>query len=166
MSLLRRRLTATVRERITISKHLRGLMRGFRSGLEEKCAAQIEAAGLTVHFEEDKLRYEWPKRQSTYTPDFKLPSKNGGIFYVESKGRFTVSDRQKHLLIKEQLPDIEIRFVFSNSNAKLYRGSKTSYAQWCIKHGFQFAHKTIPDSWLQEGANCNVTKPEDTDTLA
>tara|TARA_B100001057_G_C22685473_1_gene885511 strand:+ start:159 stop:584 length:426 start_codon:yes stop_codon:yes gene_type:complete len=141
-------------------------MRGFRSGLEEKCAAQIEAAGLTVHFEEDKLAYEWPSRKSTYTPDFKLPSKNGGIFYVESKGRFLTADRQKHLLIKEQLPDIEVRFVFSNSNAKLYRGSKTSYAMWCIKHGFQFAHKTIPDDWLQEGANCDDAERQNPHTPA
>ena len=155
-----------VRGLITISKRPRGLIQGYRSGLEEKCAAQIEAAGLTVHFEEDKLKYTWPKRQSTYTPDFKLPTKEGGYFYIESKGRFTVSDRQKHLLIKEQLPDIEIRFVFSNENAKLYKGSKTSYAQWCDKHGFQYANKRIPDEWLEEGANCDVTEPENTEPSA
>ena len=118
--------------------------------MEEKCAKQIEAAGLTVHFESDKLAYYWPQRQSTYTPDFRLP-KEGGFFYVESKGRFTVADRQKHLLIKEQHPDIEIRFVFSNANSKLYKGSKTSYAQWCEKHGFTYANKCIPDSWLETG---------------
>jgi len=122
--------------------------------LEEKCAKQIEAAGLTVHFESDKLAYNWPSRKSKYTPDFKIVTKNGQ-FFIESKGRFTVSDRQKHLLIKEQHPDIEIRFVFQNQNAKLYRGSKTSYADWATKHGFKFAHKRIPDDWLQEGANCN-----------
>ena len=155
-----------VRGLITISKRLRGLVQGYRSGLEEKCAAQIEAAGLTVHFEEDKLKYTWPKRQSTYTPDFKLPTKEGGYFYIESKGRFTVSDRQKHLLIKEQLPDIEILFVFSNENAKLYKGSKTSYAQWCDKHGFQYANKRIPDEWLEEGANCDVTEPENSEPSA
>ena len=69
---------------------------------------------------------------------------------METKGRFTVSDRQKHLLIKEQQPELDIRFVFSNQNAKLYKGSKTTYAQWCEKNGFQYAHKTIPDDWLSE----------------
>ena len=133
--------------------------------MEEKCAKQIEAAGLAVQFETDKLKYMWPQRQSTYTPDFRLP-KEGGFFYVESKGRFTVADRQKHLLIKEQHPDIEIRFVFSNANAKLYRGSKTSYAQWCDKHGFTYAHKTIPDDWLTEGESKDEPERQDTDTSA
>ena len=130
----------------TTSKQV-GIIKGFRSGLEERVSRQIEDAGLQCIYEADKIKYHWPKRQSTYTPDFRLP-KEGGFFYVETKGRFTVSDRQKHLLIKEQCPDIEIRFVFSNANAKPYRGSKTSYAQWCEKHGFMYASKTIPDDWL------------------
>ncbi len=141
-----------------------GIIKGFRSGLEERISRQITEAGLQCIYEADKIEYHWPKRQSTYCPDFKLP-KDGGFFYVETKGRFTVADRQKHLLIKQQCPDIEIRFVFSNANAKLYKGSKTSYAQWCEKHGFQYAHKTIPDDWLQcEGDKGNEPESKDTDT--
>lgn len=134
-------------------------MNGYRSGLEENCAEQIRDAGLPVVYEPkaDKVSYTWPKRQSTYLPDFKIPTKNGG-FFIESKGRFTVADRQKHLLIQEQHPDIEVRFVFSNANAKLYRGSPTSYAQWAEKHGFKYAHRRIPDEWLQEGENYNEPK--------
>lgn len=134
-----------------------GIIKGFRSGLEERLSRQITEAGLQCEYETDKIKYLWPQRQSTYTPDFKLP-KEGGFFYVESKGRFTVRDRQKHLLIKEQCPDIEIRFVFSNAQAKLFKGSKTTYAQWCEKHGFMYATKTIPDEWLEQGAKCNVTE--------
>jgi hypothetical protein len=137
---------------ITISNRFHGLLNGYRSGLEEKCAEQIRDAGLEVHYEEEKLDYEWPSRKSKYCPDFKIPTKSGH-FFIESKGRFTVADRQKHLLIKEQHPDIEVRFVFSNQNAKLYRGSPTSYAQWAEKHGFKYAHKRIPDEWLTEGEN-------------
>lgn len=139
--------TQQLMEAMTITTSKVGIIKGFRSGLEERISRQITEAGLQCIYETDKIKYLWPKRQSTYTPDFKLP-KEGGFFYVETKGRFTVSDRQKHLLIKEQCPDIEIRFVFSNQNQKLYRGSKTTYAQWCEKHGFMFAHKTIPDDWL------------------
>ena len=134
-----------------------GIIKGFRSGLEERLSRQITEAGLQCEYETDKIQYLWPQRQSTYTPDFKLP-KEGGFFYVESKGRFTVRDRQKHLLIKEQCPDIEIRFVFSNAQAKLFKGSKTTYAQWCEKHGFMYSTKTIPDEWLEQGAKCNVTE--------
>ena len=137
----------------TISRRpqYRGIIHGYRSGLEDKVAGQIKNAGLEVKYETDKITYIWPERPSTYTPDFVLPTKNGGIFYVETKGRWTVDDRQKHLLIKEQHPELDIRFVFSNQNAKLYKGSPTTYAQWCEKHEFLFANKTIPQEWLQEG---------------
>jgi hypothetical protein len=74
-----------------------------------------------------------------------------GAFFVETQGRWTVEDRQKHLLIKEQCPEVEVRFVFSNQNAKLYKGSPTSYAEFCDRHGFKYANKTIPQSWFEEG---------------
>ena len=134
----------------TISKRRRhAITNGFRSGLEERISRQIKAAGLPVQYETDKISYIWPERNSTYTPDFKLP-KQGGFFHVETKGIFSVDDRQKHVLVKAQHPEIDIRFVFSNANAKIYKGSTTSYAQWCDKHGFLYANKTIPEAWLTE----------------
>jgi len=153
MALLQRRA-------ITISKPNKrssGLIRGYRSGLEDAIARQIEQAGLPVIYEEEIISYVWPERSSTYRPDWKLP-KQGGFFLVESKGRFVVEDRQKHLLIKEQHPDIDIRFVFSNCNQKLYKGSPTTYADWCDKHGFVYANKRIPEEWLKEGDIEDVTE--------
>ncbi len=139
---------------LTISKRRRrsAIARGYRSGLEDAVSRQIEDAGLIVCYEQDQITYVWPERASKYTPDFRLPKADGATFYVETKGRFTVEDRQKHLLIREQHGDAyDIRFVFSNQNAKLYKGSPTSYAQWCEQHGFAYAHKTIPEEWLTEG---------------
>ena len=140
----------------TISKRKHAIAKGYRSGLEEKLSRQIENAGLPVLYEQDKIAYIWPERAAKYTPDFKLPKGNGQTFFIESKGIWTVEDRSKHLHIKQQHPDIDIRFVFSNQNARLYKGSPTTYAQWCDKHGFLYAHKTIPDAWLEEGANDNA----------
>ena len=135
----------------TISKlRHRAIKNGYRSGLEDSVSRQIEDAGLPVQYEQDKISYLWPERSSTYCPDFKLP-KPGGFFYVETKGRWLVDDRQKHLLIRDQHPEIDIRFVFSNQNARLYKGSPTTYAQWCDKHGFEYANKSIPTEWLTEG---------------
>lgn len=118
---------------------------GFRSGLEEKIAKQLQDCGVPVDYETTKIKYQ-VNEERTYTPDWKLP--NGII--VESKGRFTVSDRKKHLLIKQQYPELDIRFVFSNSNAKINKGSKTSYADWCRKYNFKFSDKLIPKDWLEE----------------
>ena len=122
---------------------------GFRSGLEKKVSDQIIEAGIKLLYETDKILYTVPARQAKYTPDFKLP-KPGGFFFVETKGLWTVESRQKHLLIKQQFPDIDIRFVFSNQNARLYKGSPTTYAMYCEKHGFRYASKLIPDDWLEE----------------
>lgn len=125
-----------------------GLKYGFRSGLEEQVAAQLEAASVPVVYEdkESKIKYIEPAKNRTYTPDFILP--NGII--VETKGRFVTADRQKHLLIKAQHPELDIRFVFSNSRSRISKLSATTYAMWCEKNGFVYADKLIPKEWLKE----------------
>lgn len=121
-----------------------GIREGFRSGLEEKIADQIRAAGYDPQYETVKIEYQQPATRHKYTPDFVLP--NGII--IETKGRFTSADRKKHLLIQKQHPELDIRFVFSNSRARLNKKSQTTYADWCLKNGFQFADKKIPEEWL------------------
>lgn len=123
-----------------------GLREGYRSGLEETLGLQLERAGVPFTFETEKIAYQKPASNHKYTPDFSLP--NGII--IESKGRFVTADRQKHLLVKKQHPDKDIRFVFSNSRQKISKGSKTSYADWCEKYGFKYADKVIPQAWLNE----------------
>lgn len=122
-----------------------GLKHGFRSGLEEKVGAQLERLGIKAEYETTKIKYLKPAKNATYCPDFILP--NGII--IETKGRFITQDRQKHLLIKDQYPHYDIRFVFSNSRQKISKQSKTTYAMWCEKHGFLYADETIPTEWLK-----------------
>lgn len=124
----------------------RGLAEGYRSGLEDKIAAQLRAGGIDPQYETLVIKYVKPERIAKYTPDFPLP--NGII--IETKGRFVTADRQKHLLIKEQRPDLDIRFVFSNPKTRISKTSMTTYAMWCEKHGFKYAAKLIPDEWLKE----------------
>jgi len=40
--------------------------------------------------------------------------------------------------------------VFTNSNTKINKGSKTTYGMWCSKNGFLYADKLIPKEWLNE----------------
>jgi hypothetical protein len=119
---------------------------GFRSGLEERVAEQLDQLGIEYTYEKVKLKYIKPASQHVYTPDFVLA--NGII--VETKGRFLAPDRQKHILVKRHNPDLDIRFVFSNSNARISKSSKTTYAMWCRKYGYKYADKTIPEEWLNE----------------
>ena len=119
---------------------------GFRSGLEERIAEQLDKLGVEYTYEKVKLKYIKPASSHVYTPDFQLP--NGII--VETKGRFLAPDRQKHLLVKKHNPELDIRFIFSNSNARINKTSKTTYAMWCRKNGYKFADKTIPQEWIDE----------------
>jgi len=54
------------------------------------------------------------------------------------------------ILVRNDHPDVDIRFVFMNSANKLSARSKTTYAMWCEKHGFMWADKFVPDAWLTE----------------
>ena len=119
---------------------------GHRSGLEDKIAEQIKSYEGKEIYESHYLTYKIPESVHKYTPDFIL---SNGII-IEAKGLFEADDRKKHLLIKSQYPHLDIRFVFSNPRNKLYKGSKTTYADWCEKYGFKYASKSIPASWFKE----------------
>lgn len=123
----------------------RAIALGYRSGLEEHTSTHLTEHSVEFEYEQLKISYVKPQTKHTYTPDFFL-RKTGVI--IETKGRFVLADRQKHLLIKDQHPELDIRFVFSNAYTKLTKTSKTSYADWCDKHGFAYAHKEVPDDWI------------------
>jgi hypothetical protein len=137
---------ATKRTSKSLSTKQVGLKYGFRSGLEEAIADKLTSKGVGFAFEELTINYTKPARVSKYTPDFVLEND----IIIESKGRFLTEDRQKHILVKAQHPELDIRFVFSNSKTKISKRSKTTYADWCIKNGFLYADKEIPDAWLKE----------------
>jgi len=124
---------------------LRGIQEGYRSGLEEDTAEYLRQKKVKFTYEKEKIKWVDLKVR-TYTPDFVL--ENGII--IETKGRFVSVDRRKHKEIKKQFPELDIRFVFANSRAKLYKGAKSSYGDWCTKHGFKYADKVIPEEWLKE----------------
>lgn len=126
----------------------------FRSGLEGVTAEWLRVRGIDFKYESFKIDYIVPTKAHKYTPDFLLP--NGIV--VETKGVFDSSDRAKHLLIKAQHPEYDIRFVFSNSNSPLYKGSPSTYASWCRKYGFQFADRTIPEDWINEPCKTSTSK--------
>lgn len=119
--------------------------KAYRSGLEDQTAAFLQSLQKEVRYE--ALKIEWEDlRYRTYTPDFVL---DNGII-IETKGLFDNDDRRKHVAIKEQHPELDIRFVFSNANAKLYKGAKSRYFEWCEKNGFLWANRVIPQEWLTE----------------
>ena len=118
---------------------------GYRSGLEHTISVYLTE--LKQRYKYEALKIEWEDlTYRTYTPDFIL---SNGII-IETKGRFLTADRKKHIAIKKQHPDLDIRFVFTNSRSKLQKGAKSSYGQWCIKYGFRYYDRIIPEDWLKE----------------
>ena len=112
--------------------------RGVRSGLEKKIQDKLKEQGVKAKYE--PLKIEWEDlAYRKYTPDFILPN-----------GMFTQIHRRKHLLIKQQHPNLDIRFVFESSRRKINKISKTTYADWCERYEFKYSTKEIPDEWINE----------------
>jgi len=118
---------------------------GYRSYFEKEVAEKLQEDGCEFEYEPVEGRIKYTQKVSTYTPDFILP--NGII--IETKGRLTVHDRTKHKLIRDQHPDLDIRFVFQYDNP-IFKGSKTKYSMWAEKQGFKWAIRYVPKSWTKE----------------
>tara|TARA_R100000458_G_C8151909_1_gene159252 strand:+ start:109 stop:534 length:426 start_codon:yes stop_codon:yes gene_type:complete len=117
----------------------------YRSNFEVDFASDLIKRGLKFDYEPD--HYTYIPNPTTYTPDFYIPQYN---FYVETKGFFTSEDRTKHLTFRDQHPNIDVRFVFSNSKNKLRKGAKTTYGAWCERNGFLYSDRVIDETWLAE----------------
>ena len=92
----------------------------FRSGFEADFARDLHDRRIKASYEPDKIQYVPPE------------------------------DRAKHLLIQKQHPDLDIRFIFMNSKKRLSKKSKTTYAQWCDKHGFTYDVMRLPEGWMND----------------
>lgn len=101
----------------------------FRSNFEAKFADLLTSNNNRVEYEPDSFDYVLTH---SYTPDFRITSD----IYVETKGLWDGEGRNKLLEVRKQHPHIIIILCFMNPNLKLNKSSKTTYRQWCDKHGF------------------------------
>lgn len=127
-----------------------GLKHGWRSGLEEQECSRLKSLGVEYAYEPFVIPWTPLKVRRTYKPDILLLS---NYIIVELKGRFVTADRQKHLAVKAEYPDLDLRFVFSNAHQRISKQSQTTYAAWCDAKGFLWAHKVTPAAWMAEPPN-------------
>jgi len=112
-------------------------------------AAHIEGKrGFTTEYEPDSYSYVVEETRN-YTPDFKIKTKSGKVFYIEYKGVLDLETRKKMVRVRDQHPKLDIRFVFQKGQNKIRRGSKTTYMIWATKNGFKCADNEIPKEWLK-----------------
>ena len=107
---------------------------------------ELEQQGVSFQYEPHQIKYTKPSTNHIYTPDLLL---DNGI-YIEYKGYFRPDNRDMAKIVRDCNPGLDIRFVFMNANAKINKRSKTTYATWCDKHNFKWAHKVIPKEWINE----------------
>ena len=159
------------------SKPLKSQQSKFKSELEAKTAKQLNDDCVTYIYEGFRLNYTKPETDHYYKADFPvkksaallselekidlLPEDYRYLDYVflECKGGpnprqhnpgLDVATRKKMLLVKDQHPGIDIRFVFENPDLKLRKGSKRTYASWAEEHGFKWCGPKIPKEWFKD----------------
>ena len=120
-----------------------------RSKLEEHFETILQELHVEYEYEVTKVPYIVPESNHTYTVDWTLLK---GLL-IETKGYLAdYNERRKYILIKEQHPEIDLRFVFADPNKKC-GGMKTTHAQWADKCGFKWC--SIKDTeqlkqWITE----------------
>lgn len=133
-------------------------MEYMRSGLEERIAQELDALGVEYEYEARVLAYDAKTRGAKchacgskecyairkYTPDFWLPEQG---FFIETKGRWTGADRNKHVAVRNSNPNVEIRFIFQYNNWLTSR-RKAKYSDWCDKHNYIYAVEHVPEEWF------------------
>lgn len=120
-----------------------------RSKLELKFEEMLKEYEATYEYEVTKIPYTVPASEHKYTVDWTLIN---GIF-IETKGYLSDhQERYKYVLIKQQHPTLDLRFVFDNPN-KLCGGTKMTHAKWAEKYGFPYCSVKDTDqiqAWIKE----------------
>ena len=114
----------------------------FRSGLEQRIADNLAKRKCGHEYEPMSVAYFVEHK---YKPDFVL---SNGII-IEAKGYFRYKEQRMHRSIKEQHPELDIRFVFSNIYSRV-QNSRLTCAKWCEKHGFLYSEQIVPHEWTKD----------------
>ena len=106
----------------------------YKSLLERDFALKwLKPRKIKADYEVDRFSYV---KTHFYIPDWKIKKD----VYLETKGKFTSSDRSKTLAVVQAYPKIKIIMVFANAYNKLSKKSKTTYADWCDQHNIPWLH--------------------------
>jgi hypothetical protein len=114
----------------------------YASGAEKVVAENLASLGVEATHESAKLDYVQHRR---YTPDFTI-----GNHHIEAKGWWPSADRAKLLSVIHCNPGALILVVLENPNLTLSKKSKTTYAQWCDRHGIRWCGIPIPSEILSQ----------------
>lgn len=122
-------------------------MSQLKGTFEQRVIGKLESDGVSYEYEPHTVPYNVER---SYVPDLKI-----GDTYIELKGYFRQDAQRKMKAIKQQYPDMDIRFLFQRANSpiqgakKRKDGSKMTCAEWADRYGFIWAEgETIPKEWI------------------
>jgi hypothetical protein len=116
--------------------------REHRSNLETQVEQALREQGLSPEYETEKFGYVLHRK---YTPDFRV-----GNIYVEVKGWWPSPERTKFLAVIMNNPGLPIFVALQRPQLTLSKQSKTTYAQWCTKHGIAWCPIPIPPDFIKQ----------------
>lgn len=128
-------------------------MNKYRNKFEKNTGDRLNELGIDFGYETEKLGYVV---EGKYIPDFIIKTRSARTIYVETKGNgrsFDGPARRKLIAVKNQHPGLDIRIVFysdGKAGARRKDGTFLRQSDWAMKHGFKYAIKEIPESWLAE----------------
>lgn len=121
----------------------------FKSKFEIRVSETLKRKKVGYKYEPFKMPFTQPEKRRNYTPDFEIQA---NCLLIEAKGKLTKDDRDKLIWVREQHPRKKIVILFQNAQNKLRKGSRTSYADWATKNGFDYAdfsREGIPERWYK-----------------
>lgn len=118
-----------------------------RSKLEQDFEKILQDLNINYTYESTIISYIIPESSHKYKVDWSFDKP----IFIETKGWLSSSiERKKYELIKKQYPNLDLRFIFANTN-KFCGGTKYSHATWAKKQGFKYCsindYDTIKE-WL------------------
>lgn len=141
----------------------------YRSGLEAAFAKDLKDKKIEFRYEPEVIHYrkrvakgvcdacggDKTHQRRTYLPDFVIRVRTSGhtgeaerLLYIETKGRLTPADRAKMVAVKQDNPELDIRFIFGANNKLNNKNKNERYSDWAEKHGFLYSIGPVyPSAW-------------------
>jgi hypothetical protein len=108
--------------------------------------SNLDKRGVAYEYEPCKFPYVVERG---YVPDLLI-----GNIYIEVKGYFRQDAQRKMRSMKQQHPDLDIRFLFQKASSTVQGakrrkdGTKMTCKEWAVKYGFEWAEGEIPEEWI------------------
>jgi hypothetical protein len=114
----------------------------LKSGFERSFTTNLKSREIKFKYESTKVPYVLER---SYFPDFEIIDHG---FFIETKGLLDRDSKAKMIAVKQQHPELDIRFVFMKADRRI-PGTKETHAHWAERNGFKWAEGIAPEEWFE-----------------